>query len=842
MADHPHRLSEEFLKVLSFTERLTYSEKMKNKGAWVKRKAAAYDRTYPTCFSEEYVQDVTDGLALLSGDPMIFYKKQASGRAKLDAAALLAEGVDAPDTKMKHFDSVTFFIEGLLGDEQRRELRYRVTDSSATTQNDVKREESRVTTEYFRNKFVIPLQQQYALDYMVSKGYKDLYQLNPEQRQEMQVDVDRMVEQNTPRSIKRYLKTGYRSPLEIKGQELADIFVNDTNLKFIVDQAYYYSFATSAFLFKQGIRNDRPYLEHVADPRQFNTWGTASKFINNNSGFKYTKKMHPSDVLDTYGQKFTKEDFDKFSDYISRGSHGSRDITRQDETWIRNIPFEALPELGNINMLSKEGQSHHQYMEAKYSGEDYRNMDMVRVVELVWKSLRLFKLVKRLYPDNTIRFDWHSEEYTFNKNNGDISITKHWFNEYFKCVIIGEGDNCVYVDYGPEDYQFRDITDPRIVHGPFVGFYLNDMDGMGSRTSPMKKIRPFVDIINFEYKIIQDREATDIGKVMLMTIAAKPEKWSWGKYVKMIRTLKIVPIDTLGAGLTPSDVAFFKELDLGNTYELVPRLNMIQGALNSIAQILAANDARRGMQAASTSVTNNMMNMDRSISQTNNMSVWKDMVTEMLIQNGIYLYQMAAKGGNLFLRRALSDLSTFTIDSQVDDTEDPKYFVKVLMDTTKINEIDIAKNIIHPMLQQPNADIRDALRIMAYKSMSQIEEVLDDVQMDKEIQAMKAQEANMLSLKEQQEFQKELVVLTEELKKNRELLLSADKKEMAAMNSMVQANASDINRDGINDYAATADKDRAFKREELAQKLEIEREKIRASLLKDSKRTPVATK
>lgn len=327
-----------------------------------------------------------------------------------------------------------------------------------------------------------------------------------------------------------------------------------------------------------------------------------------------------------------------------------------------------------------------------------------------------------------------------------------------------------------------------------------------------------------------------------MTIAAKPPKWSWGKYIKMIRALKILPIDTQGAGLTPSDVNFFKELDLGNTYELAPRLNMIQGALNNIAQILAANGARMGVQAASTSVTNNMMNMDRSMSQTHNMSIWKDAVTEMLIQNGIYLYRMAAKSGDIFIRRALSDLSTYSVDSQVDDTDDPQYFAKVLMDTSDLKELDIAKNIAQPMMQQPGGDVRDAIRIMAYKSMAQIEEVLDEVQMDREIKDAQAFEAAKLTQQEQQQFQKDMTVLAEQLRKNREMLLSADKKEMAAMNSMVQANASDINKDGINDFSANADKDREFKREELAQKMDIEREKIRASLLKDRQKTPVSTK
>lgn len=841
------RWSEEFLKALSFTERLSYASKMANNGAWVKRKADAIHQSYSDTFDMGYFDRVTDNLSLLSGGPMRNYKKRAAeinDKERLERLALLDEGVDGFDFEMQHHDSVTHLIEGLLGDQQRRELRYGVTDSSLYTQNFIKREEERITLDYFQNKFILPAKEKAIMAYMQEKGIKDLYSLVPEARQEMEVDVNRRVDAMTPKDIKRYFRYGIKGEAEKRGQELADIFVSDTRLKFMLDQAYYYSYATGAMIFKQGLRNNVPYTEHIADTRYFNTWGTPSLFIDNNSGFKYVRNMHPSDIIDTYGEMFTRDDWKNFSEYISRNGDSSK-VTPRDETWVTNIPFEALPELGQINMLSREGQRQYSRLEDKYSGNDYKTLDLVKVVDLTWKSLRKFKQVKRAYPDGTIRYDWHDENYTFNPLNGDLDIKTHWFNEYWKCVIIGEGDHAVYVDYGPYEIQFRDITNPRNIRGPYTGAFWNDMQGLGKRMAPLDKVKPYIDAINFEFKIIREREATDVGKVLLMTVAAKPAKWSWGKFFKVIRATKIVPIDTRGAGLTAADVSFFRDLDMGTVYDIAPRINLIQTYLNMISELLAANAARRGAVAASTSVTNNMMNLDRSFSQTHHLSEWYDAIAERLILNGIYVYRMAAKNGNIFIRRALNDLSIQTIDTQVDDTDDAKYFVKVFADDLDLKNVDMAKNVVHPYLQNsgntPSA-ARDAIRLMSAKSLSQVDDVLDEAEMESQIQMAKAQEAAVMSEQQKQQFQKDMLELSEHLKKSRELLLSADKKEMAALNSMTQANASDINQNQINDFAETADKDRALKEKDMILKYSLEREKIRAMREKNAQKPPVPTK
>lgn len=841
----PGKWSEEFLRALSFTERLSYASKMASGGAWAKRKASAYAKTYSKCFDDRYAERVTDSLLLLSGVAMKNYKKKPADQAKLERLMLLEEGIDQDNLITRHYDTVTFYVEGLLGDQQRRELKYGVTDSSLYTQNFIKREEERVTLDYFRNKYILPAREQATVMYMQEKGIQDLYSLPPQARQEMQVDIDKRVDQLTPRNIRRYFKYGVKGEMERRGQELADVFVADSRLKFIMDQAYYYSYATGAMVFKQGIRNGEPYLKHVADTRNFNTWGTPALFIDNNTGYRYEYTMHPSDILDTWGELFTREDFKNFSDFLSRGSDSSNKVTARDEQWVVNIPFESLQDLGEINMLSREGQKAYGRMEDRYSGQDYKTMDMVKVIEIVWKSLRKFKQVMRAYPDGTIRFDWHAEDYTFNRLNGDLKMTTHWFNEYWKTVIIGEGDHAVYVDMGPCEVQFRDITNPRRIRGPFTGAFWNDMQGMGQRRAPLDKVKPYVDAINFEFKIIHEREATDVGKVVLMTIAAKPPKWTWGKYIRVIRATKLLPIDTRGAGLTPADVAFFRELDMSNMYELIPRLNLIQMYMNKIAEALAVNEARRGVQAASTSVTNNMMNMDRSMSQTHHLSEWYDAIAESLILNGIYLYRMAAKDGNIFIRRALSDLSIHTIDTQVDDTDDARYFVKVYSDELDLKNVDIGKNIVHPMMQTSGntpAAARDALRLMTAKSLSQIDDVLDEAEMENEIQQAKMQQVAMMNQQQLHQQQLDLMEMAEELRKNRELLLSADKKEMAALNAMVQANAADINKNNQNDFAETADKDRQLKREELLLKTGLEREKLQILRQKSEKVRAVPTK
>ncbi len=834
--------SEEFLNALSLTERLSLATKKADNWEWAKRKARGYDRMYGDCFDRGYVDRVTDNFLLLSGEAMRSYSKPPKELDDIDRKLALEHGVDIGNFKIKHNDTVSYLIEGFLGDQQKRDLRYGVTDSSLYTQNEIKREEGRVSLGYFQNKYVLPANERAAVEYMQKYNIKDPFDVPPEQRQQMQSEIAVRAEQLTPKDIRRYLKYGIKGSLEKRGQELADAFVVDSNLKLILDQAYYYSFASGAMIFEQGIRNAEPYLEHVVDTRKYNTWGSPSLVVDDNAGHKRVRLMYPSDILDMYGSQFTRDDFKKFSEYLVRGSSSNPRITRRDEQWVMNIPFEDLPKLNDVNMLSRDGQKEFGRMEDRYSGDESKR-DLVRVVTLVWKTQKKFQYILRARPDGILHWDWHGETYTFNKANGDIDREIHWFSEFIKVVMIGEGDNAIFVDIGPYEGQYRDPTNPRKIRGPFTGAYWNDMQGMGQRRAPLDKVKNYIHKINFEFKVIEDREATDVGKVVLMTIASKPAKWSWGMYLRMMKATKFLPIDTRGAGLTPADVAFFKELDLGSLYEILPRLNLIQMWMRLMVQTLGLNEARQGNQPASTSVTNNIANMERSFSQTHNLSEWYDLIAQRLIQNGIYLYRMAAKGGNIYIRRHLSDLSLHTIDTQVNDVEDVKYFVKVFTDETDLKTLDIGKNIVQPYMQSPTGgNMRDAIRLMTAKAMSQLDDVIDEIDMDREIQAAKAAESQALSTQEMKDFQKEMLVLGEQMRQSRELLLSADKKDMAALGAMVNANANDINQDGINDFSKVAEDKLKFEEKKLAVNTGLEKEKLQILRTNGARRPPVPSK
>ena len=108
---------------------------------------------------------------------------------------------------------------------------------------------------------------------------------------------------------------------------------------------------------------------------------------------------------------------------------------------------------------------------------------------------------------------------------------------------------------------------------------------------------------------------------------------SWGRFLALIRATKVVPLSLKKAGLTAADAQFFKSIDLSSLYDILPRLQYVQALVAMVAELLTSNDARRGIAKASTSVTNNLQNISRSVSQTSVVYSWWDKVMERVLNN-----------------------------------------------------------------------------------------------------------------------------------------------------------------------------------------------------------------
>lgn len=819
-------LSNDFLKVITFSEKLDYASKKAHNFKWAKLRADALDVLHPDAPDPEYLDRVLDNYRLMNGMSMINFTKNARKEAAINMQDLVSEGIDMPDLELEHFDILSPMIEGHIGDQQRRKFRFVVTDNSMYTRNYLKDQRNTLYTNHFQEELIIPMRQKALISYQLEHGIKDIFSLSDEERKQMESDIASRVDTLIPKDIMLFMKYGSAGKLEKQGQAIAEALAHQMQLKYLGDLAYADSYATDGIVFHMGIRREKPVIDLV-DLTKFNTGGSPSAFVNNNAWFKWVEGIHPSDVWNNYSEDWTREDIRRFNEMVSMGGRSRGVDEQKDAKFVANITFDGQVRLGQTDLKTKQGQVEYSKLLHEFQGSDYKGMEDIRVAHLVWSSLRKMRCITRGYNDGTIRYEWFDEAYEFNPNNGDLKEEVRWVREYWETDKIGQGADPIFCNMRPVQCQFRDITDPYQSRSPFVGGYLHDMLGKGYRRSEIDRVKPFIHEINFQMKTIREREATDIGKVVLMTVAAKPQGWSWGKLISVVRATKLLPIRTGQQGLTALDVNFFKEIDLSNLYDILPRINYLQWMISKVAEGIGNNAARQGNPAASTSVSNNMTNLNRSFSQTHNRSQWFDKIMEMAVENLIYLGQETVReGGNIFLRNALDDFSIETIDIDFEAIDQAYFGVKVISDESELEKLDIGKNFLVPFLQKNNLAYRFAAQTLNAATQGELLEIANEAELEAEINQAKAVDFQKMQAAEQAQYEKDILVLKSELKKVEDALNNEAKKEMAALQSMTIAHGNDVNDNKVNDYSETADKNRVADLQKALITDSLEREKL----------------
>jgi hypothetical protein len=270
-----------------------------------------------------------------------------------------------------------------------------------------------------------------------------------------------------------------------------------------------------------------------------------------------------------------------------------------------------------------------------------------------------------------------------------------------------------------------------------------------------------------------------------------------------------------------------------------------------IQRIMSYNASMQGTAAASTSVTNNLSNINRAQSQTESFDLWCDKIIAKVIQNGIYLTKKCARNGNIFIRRVLSDLSIATIDQDVDEIDDWILSVMVTNDQIDTDRLELSKNVLQPYMQAmgPDANISAVMHMMSAKSRGELESIIVEMQMEKDANAQHMQQVNVTNQQQMQQLERDMIEFKEAQKRITQAEDNEAKKEMAALNSMTIANANDINKDMENDFAVERAEDRIVKKDKIdkdyqiaLKELELEAQKINKGFYNDSRKLKIEDK
>jgi len=790
-------------------QRLSYAKKKAYDFKWAEKCADFYDNYYNQYYDQERIQRLKENYNLYNGKGTIKFSEDFGYNIQ-------DEGFDPSYADAQHHNIIDQIAKTMVGEQQRRNLTPIAIDSSNYATNIRKVERNRLYQRYIQEKLIAPIEQKALQEVMQQLGIEDVYSLNPDEQMEFSKMVKEQAAAMTPEEIDRYMRNDYKSPSEIQAQKLVDYLMSEYDLKYLTDEGFKHAIITGEEIYYVGVRHNNPHVELV-NPLGFTAIGSNNThWIEQGEAAKYEQYIKYTDLFNKFGDVMTKKDLKKLESPLSlEGSQrGSLDRDARLVAEISAIDSEMGGKLFDNapDIRTKDGQDFIKHIYSKY-GSDHDGYSSVRHVHIVWKSLRKLLYITR-DTDQGVKNFWVDESYKFNKAKGDVKQQIVWVPEVWECDKIGTIDS-LYFNKRPIRFQYSSLHDPWNVKLPYVGVQYSKLFNNTQNVSPIDLGKKWQYKFNIQMAKIHEMEATDVGKVLLTTMNAKPKDWSWGKWISMMKYGKIAPIDTQSEGFNPGiDSQIFKSIDLSTLSDIAGRLQYLEFIKNQAALAMSYNPNRLGQVAPHTAVSNNQQNIVQSSYQTEDIYSTHNKVVENLLNALVKQTRIAFKDNEFSRTYLLDDMSRAELELDTEILDRSKIGIKIRNSSEDFYNINQVKQLGQAMIQNGLISFPELIKLLWANNGAEVLNIAEYAEEKAEkMRQMQSQEQERM-MQMQNQMQKEM----EEIKRQFELEKQSREHEKDILINQIAAGRYarqyDINENQINDQYETKLIELAHEKEE----------------------------
>lgn len=791
-------------------DKASYNEKIKNEFEWVKKRVQMFDRYNHIDFFSERAEKFRINYDLYNGR-MDFntYVKTAENYAAMD----IVPEINTDNEEYIHFPIIQQILNDLEGEEIKRPFKLMVVSTNTNAESSRSQKRKELLTNFVVNKVKTALLEELKIK---EQGYLEsrlaqisglesdqYYQAYSQIVQEHEQKLAQQVEELTPTEIENYMTKGFKLPEEQTADEILQYHIRTDRLKHIFDKGWKDVIITGEEIYRPMVLNGKPVLK-VINPVYFNySKGRDVEFIDEVDWCSYTEYKSVYDILNEF--KLDKDEINRIYD-----QHQILDVPHWDmlaAMQIQPLNTEPSQEASLINISQRR----------------------IRVTHFVFKTSKKVKKIVRIDPETGNEKEYLSDEtYKFDELS-DISQEEFWIPEYWECTKICTADP-IYKNIGPLEHQFRNPDNPYDIRNCYTGLIYSARNSKAISICDLGK--PWQFIYNMVLNQIIELFKSDIGRIMLGNIGQIPKDYNPLKWMEMIKKYKVALIDTSREGVNSgTDPQYWKTIDLTHAQEISQKIELLEYIERKIAQSMSYNPSRLGMQSPYETASANQSNIAQSFNQTEKWFYLHQLVKERVTENFLEICKQAYKDNPLIASYVLSDMSIATLNTEYSDFYNHYFKVYVSNSSRDTEMLNNLKNMIQPIIQNSNGDMRVAAEILTAETATEIKNIIHRVEEQRQAiqQAASAQEQKM---KEMELFRvKEIEDLKhayslEEIKKKGEIDI-----QVAEIQAERFAKAKDINENNINDD---------IEKEKLKMKLEHEKNKseLEKTLLKDEiKRT-----
>lgn len=502
--------------------------------------------------------------------------------------------VEIGKIQVLHYPIVNRVTASMVTDLIRMGLSYTIKDNSSKANNLRKEKRLQIINSMLTEKYVKPLQQSITEQVMQSYGVSESTPMDNQVMQQLQELISKQMQEQVPKSIQEAVKS-VRTPDEKLSYNLLKTACDELKLKTKFVDGGTYAICSGEEYYRVSIIDK--YL-HVEAFNPMNCVWSGSEGVDESQKGQYfihRKNLTPEDILGRYGTLLRKKTVEDLYDLFSP-MNGDRTDSDSKKTYLEFsahelLPlFKANPGLGEIDYRTKEGQMQMWALRSAIHSGYHRGACIVETY-CTWRWTREMRLVERMEngKKKKLFFDEHYEQ-----QPGDISCIPFYAEQVWEGVALGEGDNREYVYLQAVPFQYKDLTDLRSPDLPVYGGRYNTVKGNVKGTVPLDLAKPFQYDYNYLRAKMKKEEATELGKILTMTLNAKPESWSWQEWMDVLKEDHILIAANKYDGANPNDIMAFRAVDLSIQDRILSYMKRLSDAEAQIYSAMNKNPATLG--------------------------------------------------------------------------------------------------------------------------------------------------------------------------------------------------------------------------------------------------------
>lgn len=711
--------------------------------------------------------------------------------------------------KMQNRDIVSPKIKALLGMELKRPFAWKVKATNPEATNRKEQKYFQMIKEWVIGEIMKPIYLEIKQKYQEQMLNRELRQ---DEREQLIQQMDEEINTKTPEEVKRYMDREYQDPAEQLAEQLLNYYSEKLMLKDKFNNGYKHLLLSGYEIYYISTFNDEIDVWEVNPLNFYHIPNTASNLIEDSEQIVVEYWMTPSEIVKYFGKELSNKDID--------------DIYDSQVKWKDNYIIANMFTSNNYDYL----------------------YNRIPVYHCVWKALRKIKFLK--YVDYETGQEMETivdEDYTINKEAGDISVESVWIPEIYETWVI---NNDKYVFMRPVPGQFVDVNNIYHPKMPYYGVVVDNTNSIP--TSLMDRLKPYQWFYNIVMYRLEYLLASDKGKKVLINISSLPkdENFDLEKWLYYFEASPIMFFDSKEEGIDKYDAnTVGKYIDLSLASDIQKYINLAEYIRRQAGIASGVTERVEGEVAPREAVTNIKQSLIQSSYILEGYFNVHDLAKKHLLQALIDKSKWIYHGDNAYkLQFVLDDLSLGMLDSEDYMLDNNTFGIFVSNSSELFEQQEIIKQLAHAALQTQTIDFSDLIRILKSDNVQFAEEIIKEGE-------RRRQQQQQQQLDIQREIQNKQLSMQQQLERQKhewklqEIRVEGDENRRTEILKLAIMGASfnpdlDKNRNRINDflelYKQLSENDLKLTKlkmdkEKFDKKYELEKEKIKIMKEKNKK-------